>query len=140
MYLILKCDPWGHGCDSIPIAFVKKWKKWFKKNHPHYLFEVWKWQNDEFVLEKDAETPVERGMALYFWEKGRWHYDEMPNVVRKWADAPETNAIPEDVLTFIMRYRKDTEAPKCGYGWEDDDGNWWVYGEYRDYRYDSGLS
>lgn len=140
MYLIMKCDPWGHGFDSTPIAFVKKWKKWFKKNHPQYFFEVWKWQDGEFVLEKDGETPVERGTALYFWEKGHWNRDEMPTVVQKWVNLTEKDAIPEDVFTFAMRCHKDIGTLECGYGWEDDEGNWWVYGEYRDHWYESGLS
>lgn len=145
MYLIMKCDPWGYEYDSMPIAFVKKWKKWFKENQPQYYFEVWEWKNGKFILEKDAETPVEQGMAFYFWEKGHWNYDEMPTVMRKWAGATRKDAVPEDILTFAMHHREDEEALMRelhgggGFGWEDDEGNWWVYGEYRDHRYDSGF-
>lgn len=153
MYLIVKCeelmDQYECDADRTPITLTEDWRAWFNANQPRYLFEVYEFREDKFVEVKDMYTPIEKGMALYFWTKGQWRNDNdytLPTVVYKWTNMNRDDALPECVSELAKRYYDDTEEmmekelKACGYiSWEDDAENWWVYGSYSDNLYDMGC-
>lgn len=153
MYLIVRCDQLNdqYECDAdrSPITLTEDWKKWFDDNHPQYLFEVYEFRVSGFEQVKSYETPMERGMALYYWDKDHQSdedYTYPTAVIQKWPNATRDDDIPDNVLAFAREYydgdAKDMKMDLyCGgsFGWEDDQQNWWVYGTYHDSFYDLGY-
>ena len=152
MYLIIKCeqlnDQFECDADREPITLTEDWKAWYNATSPNYCFEVYEFQNDKFVLVKDFYTPMECGMSLHFWTEEQMKEGEYntPTVRQKWIGASRNDPMPKEVLTLATQYYEDTvdtmmqELSACGQvGWEDDEGNWWVYGEFHDRWYSMGA-
>ena len=151
MYLIMKCeelrDGWECDADRTPITLTEDWEKWFANTMPDYQFEVFEFQNGKFTLVKDYETPIEEGMSLHYWTREQWYSTDMgkPTVVEKWEDVGRNDPIPEQVYRLAKDEYEDEEEMRrtlrCfgAMGWEDAEGNWWVYGRYADSKYANGI-
>lgn len=151
-YLIMKCDELcdQYECDAhrTPITMTDNWVEWYNANRPRYHFEVYELQNEMFVLVKDYEDPMERGMSLHFWNIDDTVDIENhnPTIVEKWINATRNSPIPQNVYALAKSFYEGTDEEMrtelrcCGYiGWEDDKNHWWVYGYYSDGFYSTGC-
>ena len=164
MYLIMKCKELNdqYECDAYrtPITLTEDWEEWFEAEKPQYSFEVYEFQVSGFVLVKDYEVPVESGMALYAWamENAGAEENNAPDIIiKKWENATRNDPIPREVLDLPKYDYDGTGCPEIseiqdeevfkrtvscggGVGWVDKESKyWWVYGEYHDHIYDSGV-
>ena len=152
VYLIVKCeelnDQYECDADHTPITLTEDWGAWFNEIMPEYTFEVYEVRDNGFMRIKEYDTHMEEGMSLHYWTKEQAESDERsrPTVVQKWIDATRQDPIPENVYALAKQYYDgDDEAMEwdlsaCGnFSWEDDKGNWWVYGEFFDHWYDMGV-
>ena len=142
-FLIVKCEPlndqWECDAHREPMFICDDWHS-LKLN---YQFEVYQIDSDNtFTLVKDYETPMEFGMALYYWDAKADPETVKPKVVKKWLRCTRDNDIPKKVIQEMSRKgvkELDNELPYCGtitwlYG-----GRYWVYGEYFDSEYSLGY-
>ena len=152
MYLIVKCeelnDQYECDADRTPITLTENWGAWFSEVTPDYAFEVYELRDNEFVRIKDYDTPIESGMALYYWTSEQMNSNAMgkPTVVQKWKNATRNKSMPKQIYARAKKFYVGTDAQmkhgltNCGYvAWEDDKENWWVYGEYYDSMYTTGF-
>lgn len=156
-YLIMKCKELGdqYECDANrePMFLVDDWKEWYQENHPNYMFEVYKFEDEEeCTLEKRYEEAMEEGMALYFWRAGEDPEEVPPTVIAHYKDYDRHSPVPQKVWSVFRQgaywyddgkyteedFKKDL---KCcgGASWEDKERKFWVYGHYADGRYSLGY-
>lgn len=153
-YLIVKCKELGdqYECDADrePMFLVDDWEDWFAKNHPTYLFEVYKFVDDkEATLEKTYDEALDEGMALYFWNMDDNFEEVAPTVIAHYKDYDRNKKVPNKVWKVFRQDADDefTEKEfkndlKCqGFTtWEDKEHKkYWVYGYYADGRYCLGY-
>lgn len=157
-YLIVKCEELGdqYECDADrePMFLVDDWEDWYKKNHPTYWFEVYKFVDDkEAELVKQYVDSIDEGMALYYWDNDADYEEVPPTVIARYKDYDRYSIVPEEVWKVFRQgaYWADgdefTEAnfksdlKGCGYAsWLDKEyKKYWVYGHYADGRYDVGY-
>lgn len=157
-YLIVKCeelsDQYECDADRTPMVLVDDWKKWYQENDPTYRFEVYKFDGEEFTLEKTYEESVEYGMALYFWDaKEEDHELVAPHVIATFKNYNRKSPIPQKVWSVFRRgayWSDDTEKTETEFkedlkfqgfvSWDNKDHTkWWVYGDYEDGRYCLGY-
>lgn len=141
-------DAWECDASRLPIALVEDWKAWFESTSPEYPFEVYDYQNNIFTCIKEFTTPMEFGMSLHYWTHEQMISDKLgkPIVVQKWVNATDRDGIPQEIYGIARQYYDGTEEEMkrelrcCGHiGWEDEENNWWVYGEYYDNQYSTGI-
>ena len=158
-YLIMKCEELGDQfeCDANrePMFLVDDWKKWYWENQPNYMFEVYKFEDEEeCTLEKRYEEAMEEGMALYFWRAGENPEEVPPTVIAHYKDYDRHSAVPKKVRSVFRQgaYWSDDDEEyteenfkndlKCcgSASWEDKKHEkYWVYGHYADGRYSLGY-
>ena len=101
-YLIVKCeelsDQYECDADREPMFLVDDWNDWVTKNHPTYLFEVYKFvDNEEAELVKDYNEVSDEGMALYFWDMDDDHEEVAPTVIAHYRDYTRKTKVPDEV-------------------------------------------
>lgn len=154
-YLIVKCeelfDQYECDADREPMFLVDDWKKWYQDNHPNYLFEVYKFEDDkECTLEKHYDDYVDHGMALYFWDINDDREEKAPTVIAYYKDYNRNKKVPDKVWKVFRQGTDDDEFTEedfkndlhCqGYAsWEDKEHKkCWVYGYYEDGRFCLGY-
>lgn len=156
-YLIVKCEELGdqYECDANrePMFLVDDWKEWYWENHPNYMFEVYKFEDEEeCTLVKQYEEAMEEGMALYFWREGENPQEVPPTVIAHYKDYDRNKKVPDKVWKVFRQgaywydggkyteedFKKDLKG--CGNAsWEDKEHKFWVYGHYADGRYSLGY-
>ena len=156
-YLIVKCEELGdqYECDARrePMFLVDDWKEWYQKNLPTYMFEVYKFEDDEeCTLVKRYEESMEEGMALYFWGEGENPEAMPPTVIAHYKDYDRHSPVPQKVWSVFRQgaywcddeeyteedFKKDLKS--CGgASWETKEHKYWVYGHYADGRYSLGY-
>lgn len=154
LYLIMECVSGDLYGDVTPRAITKDWKKYYEQNKDNLgFFEVYRWDGKEFKLIKKTDCFMDSGMALYYWTKEEMDRDidelpDIPHIVKEWKGATRRNEVPEEVLLWKDRtYDWDGEKAEweddlsnCGtIAWYDNEGNYWVYGEYHDRSFSTGF-
>lgn len=145
-YLIVKCEELDdqYECDAnrTPMFICNDWVT-LKLD---YSFEVYRINDDNtFDLVKDYETPMEFGMALYYWNEDDDCEIVKPTIVKKWQNRTRNNSIPKKVKKILKDLKNkgvdiDNWLQSCGYiTWYDEHNNYCVYGEYADSDYSLGY-
>lgn len=145
-YLIVKCEELGdqYECDAnrTPMFMCNSWEDL----RLDYQFDVYELQNDNtFKCIKDYETPMEYGMALYYWGEDDDCETVDPTIIKKWQNRTPDDDIPKKVKKILKDLKNkgvdiDNWLTSCGYiTWYDKDNNYCIYGEYYDNRYALGY-
>ena len=140
-YLIVKCEALGdqYECDAnrTPMFMCDSWENL----RLPYAFDVYELQkNNTFKLVKDYETPMEWGMALYYWNKDADCEDVKPTVIKKWIRRTRRECVPKKVKqTMLNGSEIDDSLKGCGTISWFKDHKYYVYGEYQDNFYSVGY-
>lgn len=134
-YLIVKCDALGDQfeCDAnrTPLCLTDNCSTY------GYGYEVYELQADgTFELIKEYETPLEEGIAVYYWTEEQSE-EELPTIVAKF---PNVSRYDKEKLRTILNIADKKERKEAladigsvgAYGKELKNGNWFVVGEYMD--------
>ena len=144
-YLIMKCeelgDQWECDCNRTPITMCEDWQKWYQQNkNIKYDFEVYEFKNNSFELIKKYTTPMEEGMALYYWTEKQNPEKDFPTIIYKYKNYTRKNSIPKECFPFIEKgVDLDNSLLNCGTITFYIDTNYYVYGEYYDNWYSLGY-
>lgn len=153
-YLIVKCEELfdQYECDANrePMFLVDDWEKWYWENRPDYKFEVYKFEDDkECTFEKSYDTPMESGMALYYWNEGEdWGMDN-PTVIAKYVNADRNTPVPDEVWAALHQgaywvdgdeytdkdFKNDLRSCGIASWFDEKTEKYWAYGSYEDGRY-----
>lgn len=155
-YLIITFDsnPDFGNANSWPETFTSDWKQYYKEHQTDIdWFEVYEYDGKEFKCIKKVDEPLDEGMALYYWTSEQMNdYDNLdspPIVEQKWPNTTRKSKLPQIVKQMITQTTYDFEGEEdtpddcltnLGHiTWYDKDGNYWVYGEYRDTHFNVGY-
>ena len=144
-YLIMKCeelgDQWECDCNRTPITMCEDWQKWYQQNkNIKYDFQVYEFKNNSFELIKEYTTPMEEGMALYYWTEEQDPEKDSPTIIYKYKNYTRKDSIPKECLPFIEKGTDlDDSLLNCGIIDFYIDTNYYVYGEYNDNWYSLGY-
>ena len=133
-YLIIECDELGDQCECdanrIPITMTDDWEKWYEKTKPDYYFEVYEFKNNEFVLVKDYETPMEQGMAFVTYEN---YDDEECVIIERFPNVDRDKPMPKALRKRALKGEDfDDSLRNCGYVSWFEKGKFYAYTEYYD--------
>lgn len=148
MYLIMKCEELNDGweCDAnrTPLAVVSDWKYFIKLN-PLDSYEVYQIVGESLELIKRYDECLEDGMAFYRWEKDDNPEEVAPTVIQKYVGKTRYNPIPRLVEKEMKQAKAsdenfDDSLENCGHiTWTNNNGTYYVYGEFRDNHYSIGY-
>jgi hypothetical protein len=141
-YLIVKCEELGdqYECDAnrIPVCITD--------NPSEYGlgYEVYELEEDNtFSLVKEYDTPLERGMALYYWGIDEDERKDKPTIIQKWVNFTRfeiTEEIVEQIGFEEEEVNEIIKSIECqGSYAEDFDDKWLVLGEYLDDYFSVGY-
>lgn len=147
-YLIMNCTN-CYGFDQYihrkPITLTDNYNKYIQEHRKEYdEFEVYELTDKGFILLEDTDETAETGMAFYYWTNEEMESDItcQPHIIRKWRHSTRNNVIPNLVITSIQKGHTDYDNSlvNCGYiSWHRTNGNYFVYGEYRNNYYKTGF-
>jgi hypothetical protein len=147
-YLIMKCeelgDQWECDASRIPITLTKDWKKWVEEHNPDYRYEVYQCDDEgDFMLIKNYDTPIEKGMALYYWDMSDNCEEVPPHIVVKFPMHTRHLPVPEIVKDEMSKVDDQEEVENwltnCGHITWYNENKYYVYGEYEDNFYTLGY-
>lgn len=146
-YLIMECFPLNddYECDADrePIAITDDYQKWIKDNSFKGQYEVYTWDGKDMTLVRRWHEHNEEGMAFYYWELGEDVESASPHIIEKYPNLTRKDTIPnKEIEQAINDYCEDGDIdwiPSCGYAAWENDGRWYVYGEYEDEKYSWGF-
>lgn len=141
-YLIVKCEELGdqYECDAnrIPVCITD--------NPSEYGlgYEVYELKEDNtFSLVKEYDTPLERGMALYYWGIDEDPRENKPTIIQKWVNFTRFEITEEIVEQIGFEEEEVNEIIKSikyqGSYAEEFDKKWLVLGEYLDDYFSVGY-
>ena len=141
-YLIVKCEELGdqYECDAnrIPVCITD--------NPSEYGlgYEVYEIKEDNtFSLVKEYDTPLEKGMALYYWKLDEDEKEDKPTIIQKWVNFTRfeiTEEIVEQIGFEEEEVNEIIKSIECqGSYAEDFDDKWLVLGEYLDDYFSVGY-
>lgn len=140
-YLIVKCEALGdqYECDAnrTPMFMCDSWHDL----RLPYAFDVYALKDDNtFELVKDYETPMDWGMALYYWQISDDCQKMEPTIIQKWRYRTRDEHAPKKAKQAMI---KGTDI------FDDLNGSgaiswckgkyYYVYGEYQDNFYSLGY-
>lgn len=144
-YLIIKCeelgDQWECDADRTPILITDDKSKYGRG------YEVWQINDDGTLTKiKEYETPLEKGMALYYWEDGEDEEGIDPQILEKYKDSRRDSFSKSFFKTLKNRVGfsssvKDimTDVQCSGAHGELIKNKWTVFGEYSDNVFKTGY-
>ena len=140
-YLIVKCEALGDQCECdanrTPMFMCDSW---YDLRLP-YAFDVYALKDDNtFELVKDYETPMEWGMALYYWRISDDCEGVKPTVIQKWNHRTRDEHVPKKAKQAMIKGTDIFDNLKsCGAISWCKGKYYYVYGEYQDNFYSLGY-
>ena len=147
IYLIIECaplhDPYECDADRNPIAITNNYIEWLSNNDEPTYYEIYGWDGEKMIRIKEWSVPNEEGMAFYYWEKNENPEKGHPHIIQKYPNRTRKNDIPKNIKKEMEKYCDENDniwLRSCGFiSWENDKGQWCVYGEYEDSKYSLGY-